>query len=43
MMFETMGVRTNCETILDVVRLRQREEGTNFIPIIMEFRSECDK
>ena len=37
-----MGVRESCEHVVDVVRLRQREDGANIRPMILEFRSEYD-
>ena len=38
-MFGKMGAGPSCDDIVDVVRLRQKENG----PIIMEFESEYDK
>ena len=40
--FEKMGLRKSCEDVVDVMRLRQREDGANIRPIIVEFRSEYD-
>ena len=33
----------SCDDIVDVVRLRQKENGPIIMPIIVEFRSEYDK
>ena len=38
-----MGASQSCDDIVDVVRLRQKENGPIIRPIIMEFRSEYDK
>ena len=41
--FQTMSARQSCEDLVDMVRLRQREDGPNIRPIIGEFRSEYYK
>ena len=38
-----MGAGQSCDDVVDVVRLRQKENGPIIRPIIMEFRSEYDK
>ena len=38
-----MGASQNCDDIVDVVQLRQRENGPISWSIIVEFRSEYDK
>ena len=35
--FEKMGAQQSCEDMVDVVRLRQRDDGPNIKPIIVEF------
>ena len=42
-MFGKMGAGQNCDDVVDVVRLRQKENGPILRPIIVEFRSEYDK
>ena len=37
--FVKMGAHQRCDDVMDVVRLRQREDGTIVCPIIVEFRS----
>ena len=41
--FGKMGAGQSCDDVVDVVRLRQRENDPNIRPIIVEFRSEYDK
>ena len=38
-----MGVRVRDEEIVDVVRMRKKDEGGSIRPIIVEFRTEYDK
>ena len=38
-----MILNLSCDNIVDVVRLRQKENGPIIRPIIVEFRSEYDK
>ena len=38
-----MGAGQSCDDIVDVVRLRQKENNPNIRPIILEFRSEYAK
>ena len=40
--FEKMGASPSCDDIVDVVRLRQKENGPITRPIIVEFKSEYD-
>ena len=40
--FEKMGANQICDDIVDVVRLRQKENGPIIRPIIAEFRSKYD-
>ena len=42
-MIGDMGVRVREEEIVDVVRMRKKDEGGSIIPIIVEFRTEYDK
>ena len=41
--FGNMGAGQSCDDVVDVVRLRQKENGHIIRPIIVEFRSEYDK
>ena len=41
--FGKMGAGQSCDDVVDVVRLRQKENGPIIRPIIVEFRSEYDK
>ena len=41
--FGKMGTRQSCDDVVDVVRLRQKENVPIIRPIIVEFRSEYDK
>ena len=41
--FGKMGAGHSCDDIVDVVRLRQKENGPIIRPIIGEFRNEYDK
>ena len=41
--FGKMGAGQSCDNVVDVVRLRQKENGPIIKPIIVEFRSEYDK
>ena len=41
--FGNMGAGQSCDDVVDVVRLRQKENGPIIRPIIVEFRSEYDK
>ena len=41
--FGKMGTGQSCDDVVDVVRLRQKENGPIIRPIIVEFRSEYDK
>ena len=41
--FEKMGASQSCDDVVDMVRLRQRENGPIIRLIIVEFRSEYDK
>ena len=41
--FGKMGAGQSCDDVVDVVRLRQKENGSIIMPIIVEFRSEYDK
>ena len=41
--FGKMGACQSCDDVVDVVRLRQKENGPIIRPIIVEFRSEYDK
>ena len=41
--FGKMGAVQSCDDVVDVVRLRQKENGPIIRPIIVEFRSEYDK
>ena len=41
--FGKMGAGQSCDDVVDVVRLRQKENGPIITPIIVEFRSEYDK
>ena len=42
-MIGDMGVRVREEEIVDVVRMRKKDEGGPIRPIIVEFRTEYDK
>ena len=42
-MIGDMGVRVREEEIVDVVRMRKKDEGGSIRPIIVEFRTEYDK
>ena len=42
-MIGDMGVRVREEVIVDVVRMRKKDEGRSIRPIIVEFRTEYDK
>ena len=42
-MIGDMGVRVREEDIVDVVRMRKKDEGGSIRPIIAEFRTEYDK
>ena len=42
-MIGDMGVRVREEEIVDVVRMRKKDEGGSIRPIIAEFRTEYDK
>ena len=42
-MIGDMGVRVREEEIVDVVRMRKKDEGGLIRPIIVEFRTEYDK
>ena len=42
-MIGDMGVRGREEEIVDVVRMRKKDEGVSIRPIIIEFRTEYDK
>ena len=39
----TSGAGQSCDDVVDVVQLRQKENGPIIRPIIVEFRSEYDK
>ena len=41
--FGKMGAGQSCDDVVDVVQLRQKENGPIIRPIIVEFRSEYDK
>ena len=41
--FGKMGAGQSCSDVVDVVRLRQKENGPIIRPILVEFRSEYDK
>ena len=41
--FVQMGAGQSCDDVVDMVRLRQKENGHIIMPIIVEFRSEYDK
>ena len=41
--FGKMGASQSCDDIVDVVRLRQKENGPIIRPIIVQFRSVYDK
>ena len=41
--FGKMGAGQSCDDVVDVVRLRQRENGPIIRPIVVEFRSKYDK
>ena len=41
--FEKMGACQSCDDVVDVVRLRQKENSPIIRPKIVEFRSEYDK
>ena len=41
--FGKMGAGQSCDDVVDVVRLRQKENGPIIRSIIVEFRSEYDK
>ena len=41
-MIGDMGVRVREEEIVDVVRMRKKDEGGPIRPIIVEFRTEYD-
>ena len=41
--FGKMGADQSCDDVVDVVRLRQKENRPNIRLIIVEFRSEYDK
>ena len=41
--FGKMGAGQSCDDVVDVVRLKQKENGPIIRPIIVEFRSEYDK
>ena len=41
--FEKMVLRKRYEAVVNVVQLRQREDGANIFPMIVKFRSEYDK
>ena len=38
-----MDERQNCDDVVNVVQLRQREDGPSIRPLIAKFRSEYDK
>ena len=42
-MIGDMGVRVREEEIVDVVRMREKDEGGSIRPIIVDFRTEYDK
>ena len=42
-MIGDMGIRVREEKIVDVVRVRKKDEGGSIRPIIVEFRTEYDK
>ena len=42
-MIGVMGVRVREEEIVDVVRMRKKDEGGSIRPTIVEFRTEYDK
>ena len=42
-MIDHMGVRVREEEIVDVVRMRKKDEGGVIRPIILEFRTGYDK
>ena len=41
--FRKMGAGQNCDYVVDVVGLRQKENGPIIWPIFVDFRSEYDK
>ena len=41
--FEKMGAHQSCDDVVNVTRLRQREDGPIIRPIIVELKSEYDK
>ena len=41
--FGKMGSGQSCDGVVDVVRLRQKENGSIIRPILVEFKSEYDK
>ena len=41
--FGRMGAGQSCDDVVDVIRLRQKENGPIIRKIIVEFRSEYDK